>query len=150
MRFSLNFSRRQHVAIVNNIAGPSKVKVGFPRGKTEGSVVDIAIWNHYGTRGGGWGGPIPARPFLLQAMRTGRKDNKKFLRAVAKKLIRGETTLAASLPQLGVKVQGDIQESITALRSPANSPVTVRIKGSSNPLIDTGRMRQAVTWVLED
>lgn len=61
----------------------------------------------------------------------------------------GETALATVLNKLGIVAQGDIQSEITSLRSPPNSAVTIARKGSSNPLIDTGAMRQAVTWVVE-
>jgi hypothetical protein len=41
---------------------------------------------------------------------------------------------------------GDIQHEITVLRHPPNAPATIRAKGSSKPLIDTGEMRQSVTY----
>jgi len=52
--------------------------------------------------------------------------------------------------KLGIRVQGDVQASITSLTSPANSPVTIKRKRSSKPLIDTGEMRQAVTFKVEE
>jgi hypothetical protein len=33
--------------------------------------------------------------------------------------------------------------------TPPNSPVTIALKGSSKPLIDTGEMRGAVTWKVD-
>ena len=53
------------------------------------------------------------------------------------------------LNKLGILAQGDIQAEITSLMTPALSPRTIRAKGSSKPLIDTGAMRQAVTWMVE-
>lgn len=58
--------------------------------------------------------------------------------------------MRAQLSRLGVLAQGDIQMEITALSSPPNTPSTIARKGSSNPLIDTGAMRGAVTWKLDD
>lgn len=46
---------------------------------------------------------------------------------------------------LGQYVVGQIKDYMTNLSSPANSPLTVKMKGSSNPLIDTGRLRQSIT-----
>jgi hypothetical protein len=33
---------------------------------------------------------------------------------------------------------------------PANSPATIKAKGSDRPLVDTGAMRQAITYVVGD
>jgi len=144
---------RRHINIQDRFDGPKKVKAGFPAGKS-GGVAQIAIWNHYGTRGGasggGWGGPIPARPFLLNAIRDNRAKYLSSLRSSASKLVRGETNLTVVLSKLGALAQGDIQGEITSLQSPPNSPVTVALKGSSNPLIDDGLMRGAVTWELDE
>jgi len=130
--------------------GPRVVAVGFPRGKTPGLVISKAIWNEFGTRGGasggGWGGPIPERPFLRNAMRDNQRKYARFSASKARDLVEGKITLEGVLKQLGVLAQGDVQHEITALREPPNSPVTIAAKGSSNPLIDTGEMRQSVTW----
>jgi hypothetical protein len=55
-------------------------------------------------------------------------------------------TLDQTLNKLGILAQGDIQQEITDLRDPPNAPATIKAKGSSNPLIDTGEMRSKVTW----
>ena len=52
--------------------------------------------------------------------------------------------------RVGDFLKDRIQTSITTLRSPlANAPATVSIKGSSNPLIDTGFLRNSVDWVID-
>lgn len=142
--------------------GPRAVRVGFPEG-SDGEMVKRAVWNHFGTRGGasggGWGGPIPERPFLANAMRDNAdayRDNmviagRNILRAIAMKgKAAGSAELESTLRKLGIMAQGDIQAEITALSSPPNSPVTIALKGSSNPLIDSGAMRQAVTWKIDE
>lgn len=132
---------------------PDKVKVGFPAGKASASNIQKAVWNEFGTRGGksggGWGGPIPERPFLRNTMRNKKNTYTRAMSDSAPKILAGETSIPAVLTKLGVLAQGDIQSEITALSSPPNSPVTIARKGSSNPLIDTGAMRQAVTWKLD-
>jgi hypothetical protein len=137
--------------------GPDSVQVGFPAGKVPSDVINIAVWNHFGTKGGGWSGPIPERPFLTNAVRDNRNKYAAFMKKAAKDILdaalSGSSPAAAkrrSLRQLGTMAQGDIQSEITSLRSPPNSPVTIARKGSSNPLIDTGRMRQSVTYKVED
>lgn len=154
--FTVTVKRNQRVnlkAIEGKIKGPSRVKVGLPAGKADSDNIMKAIWNHFGTRGGasggGWGGPIPERPFLSNAMRSNRSAYRNAMKASASKILRGETSLREVLSKLGIKAQGDIQEEITSLSSPPNSPVTVALKGSSNPLIDTGEMRAAITWKID-
>lgn len=150
--FRVSALRKKHMNLKAPV-GPFRVKVGFPASKVSGDIVMRAIWNHYGTRGGasggGWGGPIPPRPFLLNAMRKNRAKYLEAMRVSAKKIIRGEVATRTILNKLGILAQGDVQQEITDLRSPPNSPTTIRIKGSSNPLIDTGEMRSKVTWKVD-
>lgn len=160
MGVTLKVKRKTHKKL-NTAAldGPSTVKVGFPKSKSAQSNIMKAIYNEFGTRGsgkgfgtprgGGFGGPIPERPFLRNAMRNNRSKYQLALRTSAGKLLLGETSLKTVLTKLGALAQGDIQEEIDNLKSPPNSPVTIAIKGSSNPLIDTGAMRRAVTWIIE-
>ena len=51
--------------------------------------------------------------------------------------------------KLGAQGAGIVQETISNVDyspAPPLSPETIERKGSSTPLIDTGRMRQSVTW----
>ena len=153
--------RRRRVGRLSIAGGPDKVKVGFPAGEADSDVINRAVWNEFGTRGGasggGWGGPIPERPFMRNAMRDGRGELESVIKAAAKAIIRevatggnGPAAKRRGLAKLGIKAQGMIQSEITSLSSPPNSPVTIALKGSSNPLIDSGEMRQAVSFKIED
>lgn len=155
--FTAKVVRRQFVNLSKvqaGLRGPSKVKVGLPAGEADADNIQKGIWNHYGTRGGasgnGWGGPIPERPFLANAMRDNRGEYKNAMKTSAAKLLRGETSLRTVLTKLGIKAQGDVQAEITALSHPPNSPVTIALKGSSNPLIDSGELRAAITYKVDD
>lgn len=141
-------------AVQNFAKGPKKVKVGFPAGEADADNIQKAVWNEFGTRGGasggGWGGPVPERPFLRNAMRSNLSKYRQAMRTSAAKILTGKTSIRVVLGKLGIDAQGDIQESITSLMSPPNSPVTIEIKGSSKPLIDSGEMRGAVTWKVDE
>lgn len=132
------------------VDGPRNVQVGFPAGEQSQEILNRAVWNHYGTSGSGWGGPIPERPFLSNAIRGNRTSYRQKLKGSAAKILRGETATRTVLSKLGILAQGDVQTEITNLIDPPNSPVTVARKGSSNPLIDTGEMRGNVTWKVDD
>lgn len=139
--------------IRRGLEGPKHVKVGFPQG-TDAEQLQKAVWNEFGTAGGasggGWGGPIPERPFMRNAMRDNAGKYRRFVVSEAKKILAGQAEMRRTLNRLGLVAVGDVQTSIANLSSPPNSPVTIERKGSSNPLIDTGAMRQSVTHKVED
>lgn len=147
--------------ILSGLKGPTKVKVGFPAGKVAGDLISIAYWNHEGTsrakgdvffRNGKFGisGPIPPRPFLTFAMMKGKGQIRAFVRQEAKALIKGDAQVRQSLERIGDMGARLIQAQIGSSMGPANSPMTVALKGSSATLIDTGRMLQAVTWKVDE
>lgn len=150
-----------HIArLTKGLEGPTKVKVGLPRGASPAGVIQIAIWQHFGTAGsqtnfisngvGGFGGPIPARPFITVAMWRHRNEIRRNLRRIAEAVVQRGTPLSAELPRLGLYGAGLIQGQIQSNMGPPNSALTVRIKGSSRTLIDEGRMVQSVTWTLAE
>ncbi|MDH0869755.1 hypothetical protein [Agrobacterium pusense] len=155
--FTVKIRRNQRVnlkTVAAKLKGPSQIKVGLPKGEADQDNIMKGIWNHFGTRGGasggGWGGPIPERPFLSNAMRANRNAYRSAMKSSASKILRGEVPLRQVLSKLGIKAQGDVQEEITSLSSPPNSPVTIELKGSSNPLIDSGELRAAITWKIDE
>lgn len=139
-------ARRFFQAIAALRGEPTGVKVGFPAGKASGEIIERAVYNEFGTR------HIPERPFLRNAMRANRTKYvdgmKSEVRQIIADAIKGRTrarAIESALNRLGIIAVGDIQDEITALSSPPNAASTIRQKGSSNPLIDTGAMRAAVT-----
>ncbi|MBB4063683.1 hypothetical protein [Gellertiella hungarica] len=155
--FTISVKRKNPGAVqklARALTGPRQVKVGFPAGAADGDVINRAVWNEFGTRGGasggGWGGPIPERPFMRNAMRDNLSKYRNAMKSSAAPILLGKSTLRQTLSKLGILAQSDIQGEITALTSPANSPVTVERKGSSKPLIDTGEMRASVTWKVDE
>jgi len=155
--FSIGVKRKTVGTVYSSLGralkGPKQVKVGFPAGEADSDNINKAVWNEFGTRGGasggGWGGPIPERPFMRNALRQNRSKYREGLRTSASKLLTGRTDLRTVLSKLGILAQGDMQAEITSLSSPPNSPVTIALKGSSKPLIDSGEMRGAVTYKVD-
>lgn len=137
-----------------SLKGPTRVKIGFPAGEASSSNIMKAIYNEFGTRGGrsggGWGGPIPERPFMRNSVKRNEEKYRDQLRSAAKAILKGEIELENVLRRLGITGQYDIQAEITATLTPPNAPATIKRKGSSHPLIDTGAMRAAVTWKIDE
>ncbi len=130
-----------------NAIGVDEIEVGFfsdskyPDGTP---VAAVAAANEFGTEKDGEPN-IPERPFFRQGL-----DNAK--EAVAGYILEnvdGETLVIDDnlADEIGAMVQGEIQQRITDLREPPNAPRTLAAKKpKTNPLIDTGTMRTAVTY----
>lgn len=99
-------------------------------------VAEVGFDNNYGT------GIIPARPFLYE----GAKKNED--KAIRVALLEMSNTLNEenALKKASKVLADGIKEYITELSTPPNAPSTIARKGSSNPLIDTGRMRNSIDY----
>lgn len=120
----------------------TQIGVQKDAGEEDGqSIAAIAAYNEYGTDN------IPSRSF----MRSTFDEQQVKLKAVIKKqhslILKGERTVKRSLGLIGEYMEGAIKKKITDLKTPPNKPATIRAKGSSNPLIDTGRMRASIRHV---
>ena len=126
--------------------GVSGVKVGFfstaKYGDKRGTpVAAVAAWNEFGTE------TIPERPFFRNALAESERGVSNILaKGIDTKKMVVDEHLAG---RVGEYVQGKIRDSITALKEPPNAPETVRRKGSSDPLLDTGTLRNSVAWEVE-
>ena len=126
-------------------------KVGFPSSGSSASSISKAVWQEFGTRGGGWGGkagPIPERPFMRTAFKENSSKYMSYMRSQASLVINNKISVDMVISRLGEMASGDIRKSISAWSSPALSPTTVRLKGSDKPLIHTGEMFGSVTYLV--
>lgn len=103
-------------------------------GTKEPEVANVAAYNELGTS------TIPPRSFMRQAGDTRGPQWTKGMEEGGKAFMAGRGDLKKTLAQVGKQAARDIQESIVKLASPPNDPDTEEEKGSSNPLVDTGRL----------
>lgn len=89
---------------------------------------------------------IPERSFVRSTFDEKNNEWIEFLKNRVEKLTRLELTARQVFEQLGARIASDIQMKIRDLRTPPNSALTIANKGSDNPLIDKGGLRQRVTW----
>lgn len=99
------------------------------------TLATIGYFQEYGTR------DIPARPWLSEGVK--RADPAALLKQVAIDVVNGKTAEVA-LERAGLAAVGAIQEGFTEIAWEPNAASTIKAKGSSQPLIDTGRLRQSV------
>jgi len=151
-RSSLTINDRKWQELKRRLPGVAKTAVTVGVQSDAGADQDgtpiaaYAAYNEFGTRGGGWGGPIPARPFLGSTVDEDRDKWGRAADVAISQALTGQRTFEDGLGILGTMAQQDVQQKITTLSDPPNSEVTVELKGSSNPLIDSNAMRQAIRY----
>jgi len=123
----------------------SKVKVGYlntagDHTEAEMPMYELARIHEFGL------GNAPARPHLRPTVDEGRRKYRLLSRKLAAQRLAGRISKRQADTVLGETAKQDVQERITDLDSPPNTKATIKRKGSSNPLIDTGELRSSVNW----
>lgn len=145
-----------------------KSRGGKGKKKKEPDLVDIGIWNEYGvdipvSQKMRWyllysGFPlkktttvlhIPARPFMRTSADDKGAEWQKKAAALIGNVTDGKMTTPAALNMLGEVVKADIQDTIITGDYKANHPFTIRRKKSTNPLVDSGQLQQAITFKIK-
>lgn len=123
-----------------------QVFVGFQSGEVKDDrgvdMAQIAMWNELGTS------TSPSRPFLRMSVDENESKIQAMGRENLKTLTSGGTaeTILKKTGAFGVSL---VQEKIKSGSFEPNAPSTIRKKGSDHPLIDSGRMRQSVKYVIK-
>lgn len=124
-----------------------EVRIGFQCGQASENdgtdICDIAAWNELGTVN------MPSRPFMRKSVDENEGKIKSFVKSMKQDLVSGASG-AQILKKIGIFQKDLIQEKITEGEFAPNAASTVKKKGSSKPLIDTGRMRQSVNYVIKE
>ena len=87
---------------------------------------------------------IPERSFIRAGFDAREADWRSKVDDIIQGCYDGGIPVDTALDMLGLDLAGQIQEFARDLSSPPNSSATVKLKGSSNPLVDTGRMIGAI------
>ena len=135
-------------ALMESVAGlsePTSIAVGVLErdAQTEDgavTVLDVGTWNEFGTVG------IPSRSFIRDWVDGNRKRAQGILKKLLQRVIAGQLTEDAALEQFGAWAKGEIQSRIARGVPPPNAASTVKRKGSSTPLIDTGILRSSIDY----
>lgn len=121
--------------------------IGAPAAQDRGEGMtnaDIAVVHEYGTE------RIPQRSFIGSTIdEKGREYTKQLASGVRAEIASGRASAlrnSVAFKRVGLRVVGDIQRRIADGIPPPNSPVTIERKGSSKPLIDSGQLRQSISF----
>lgn len=112
----------------------TSVEVGFLEGATypDGTpVAEVAYFNEYGTT------YAPPRPFFRTMI---AKEQSSWGPKLAAAYEGTNGNMKQAFAIVGEDIEGALKQSINDLTSPALAPSTVKRKGFSKPLIDTGHM----------
>lgn len=132
-------------------ARSGRVKVGVLADDARGSddhggltVAELAALLHFGTE------DIPARPWLAIAFDQQRQALTDMGTKLLGKVILEGMRLEQALGLMGAKLSAEAKKVITIGGQLApNAPATIEAKGSDRPLVDTGRLVNANTWVID-
>ncbi len=106
---------------------------------SDATIVEIAAFNEFGTE------HIPARSFLRSTVDENRREYGEALSQAITETVNGKPVRLA-FGKVGEAAVRDVQQKMRNLATPPNAPSTIAKKGSSNPLIDKGRLRQSIDW----
>lgn len=105
-------------------------------------MAELAAVHEFGSEDG----RIPQRSFLRTSV---EKNAGKYFHHLAKNAVNGKPP-EQILNEISAMAVGDVQENITNGDFVPLKPKTIKRKGSSKPLIDTGRLRQSITGVVRE
>lgn len=105
---------------------------------------------------------IPPRPFMEETRKTSMKRVLGLMARLQKAISNGSSTAMAAIKKLGAAYEGEMKAIFTTGVFEKNSDITkyggwmrnkvsgkpfkVKGKGSSKPLVDTGRLRQSIIY----
>lgn len=111
-------------------------------------LVTVAAANEFGTDDG----HIPERSYL----RSTAIEESDHLQGMLDKILDAAKSgkslgvIKSGVEKVGLYAQSKIQNKIVELRVPPNALTTIKRKGSSNPLINTGQLKSSVTYEIKE
>lgn len=138
--------------LLRRYEGKDVLAVGYPASETGGiqypdgtPVILVAAVNNYGSQSMG----IPARPFMQEGSVAALSgDAGKVAAELVPLLNQGKITVKEILRQMGPYAEASFKGVFTGVAWTPNADYTIKKKGSAQPLIDTGLLRNSLTHVV--
>jgi len=135
-------------ALIRRMASAS-VRVGVIGSKADNAhqgsaltVADVATFHEFGLG-------VPPRSFIADYVDEDESSIKVRIEKIPPAVVKG-ADLTQQLDRLGLWLTGQMKLRIRAGIEPPLSPATIRRKGSSKPLIDTGQLWSSITHEVVD
>lgn len=129
-------------------AGGRHVRVGVfdGVGGGTGEIATIATIHEFGAPGAS----IPERSYIRATIRERKPELAVLMARVVRLMIQGKLDETRALELVGAWLAGAIKGRIVSGPFTPLKPRTIARKGSDKPLIDTGQLKNAVTFVIVD
>lgn len=129
-----------------------EIAVGFPKGRAQAypdgtDLIKVALENNFGTD------RIPERNFMEQAQPGIQQNTAPILKQLVKeqnKEQRSQVAEEALMQAAGAEGAASIQDAILDGEYAPNAPSTIARKKSTKPLVDTGHLKNSVTYAVRD
>jgi len=131
--------------LARNVTRAVKVRVGFLEKATYPDGTSVAMVAAI-QDGGAPAAGIPPRPFFRNMVAAKQGEWPKAIEGLLKA---NEYDADKTLKQTGAAIAGQLRQSIVDTNEPPLKPATIRRKGHSKPLVDTGHMLQSVDYEVE-
>jgi hypothetical protein len=135
LKKQINELKKQHVV----------VGLPFKAGAHADANMSLSDLGH-AMESGSVGANRPPRPFLLPSVKLNKAKYIKLLGKVAVDVVAGKNKAITVYRLVGNVASNDVKQYIASGSFAPLSPVTIARKGSSKPLIDTGQLRQSITY----
>ena len=121
----------------------SSVRVGIqPNQMTEDgqNLAQVAFYNEYGTMA------IPSRPFMRTTLSQNREALDNLIDQQVNEVYTAHVEPRQFMGRIGAWYSGQMKDTITIGPWVKNTAATIKRKGSSKPLIDTGNLRATINY----
>lgn len=126
----INKLQSSHYALVGIHEDAGMVKEG------QMTVATLGAIQHFGNE------HIPPRPWLDKGVEAGVKE----IIATVKEGIADGLDARRVIDRVGNAAMGAVRDYVIDLKTPPNADSTIKRKGSSNPLVESGNMHQSITY----
>jgi hypothetical protein len=106
------------------------------------TVLEIATFHEFGMG-------VPERSFIRGWFDAFKDQAQKYISTMMQSVIAGKRTKAQALQLLGVRFVGECQKYLITAPFVPLAPATIRRKGSSIPLVDTGQLKSSITFRID-
>jgi hypothetical protein len=125
--------------LLKRLSGPDRVDIGVFAEQGSDLVIRAAS-NEFGTS------RIPERSHLRAGIDEGKEKINKFVASSFNRMLSGRSSKMVELGKLGLLGTSLVVGKINKGPFKALKPKTIQRKGSSKPLVDTGRLRASYTY----